>query len=116
MREVRIDKTKLREMIQKNRDEHRDIYEKAMDGYTKAVVSFFESELKKAKKGKHFNSYFPDSVPEDHTDDYDTVLEMLDLSEDDSIKLSNGEFRQYVKDEWGWKQTFTATNSQYLAS
>lgn len=115
MREVRISSSKLRKIIQKNRSQHRGIYEQAMDGYTKAAVGFFEKELKKAKDGKRFQTYFSEPMPEDHTEDYDTVIEMIDLSEDDSVKLSNAEFRQYVKDEWGWKQQFTATSSNYLA-
>jgi hypothetical protein len=84
----RIKKDELVQKVQFNRNEHRAIYERAMDGYRKAAGDFF----------------------------YDVVLEGWRMTEDDEIELSVQEFRQYVKDEWGWKKEFLATSQNYLAS
>lgn len=56
-------------------------------------------------------------VPEDHTDEYDQLLEMLAMSVDDEVELTAQEFAQYVRDDWSWKHQFTRTmrrNSTYL--
>lgn len=113
MQTVKVSKSELRERIQTNRDAHRAVYDKAMDGYRKAVVAFFETQLKRAQDGKQFVTYFREACPSDHTADYDNVLDMLDMSVDGEISLSQQEFRQYVRDDWGWKQEFTATASNY---
>lgn len=116
MREVTINKNELRERVQQNRNKHRALYEEAREGYYKQVEKFFKEQLKRVRAGEDFVSYFNDPVPEDHTDDYDNVLDMLDMALGANITLSNQEFRQYVRDDWGWKTTFTATTSTYLNS
>lgn len=114
MREVRIDKGQLAKVLHDNRAAHRGVYEKAFDGYTKAAIRFFEKQLALAREGERFQPFFQEPMPEDHTADYDTVIEMLNMSEDDVITLTQGEFRQYVKDEWGWKREFLATSANYV--
>lgn len=114
MREVTVNREDLRKRVQENRDHHREVYEKAMLGYTKAAIKFFEEQLARALSGKTFQRMFPEPMPSDHTDDYDNVLDMLDMSVEDNITLGELEFRQYVRDEWGWKREFTATSSNYI--
>lgn len=108
MREIRVDREKLRARVQENRDAHRGIYEKAMDDYTAEAVAFFEKQLTRAKEGKRFQTHFPERMPDDHTDDYDAVLDMIDMAEDDEFVLSADLFRKYVRDEWGWKHDFAS--------
>ena len=114
MNDVQMDKTALVERIQKNRDEHRGIFEKAIDGYRDAAAEFFAEQLDKAKAGKPFVTYFQEPVPEDHTSDYDAVLDMLEMDKRSTITLSSSHFRQYVRDEWGWKSEFLATSQNYI--
>lgn len=116
MQEVRVGKEKLREIMQHNRDEHRGIYERAIEGYKQAAVRFFEHQLDRARDGKTFQRAFGEPMPEDHTEDYDTILAMLDLSEDDDVVLTEHAFRQYVQDEWGWKQQFNTVSSNYISN
>ena len=115
MKPFRIKKSELLMQVEKNRAEHRAIYEKAIDGYGKAAADFFEEQLGRAKQNKPFVTYFNEPVPMDHTDDYDVVIDGWKMTEDDEIELSVQEFRQYVRDEWGWKQEFTATSANYIS-
>jgi hypothetical protein len=55
-------------------------------------------------------------MPEDHTDDYERAIKMLDLDVREDIELTEQEFAQYVLDDWGWKDQWTTTNSAYLAA
>lgn len=114
MQSVSMEKTRLRERVQENRDKHRQVYEKAMKGYTRAAIGFFEEQLARAVEGKQFQSAFLEPMPTDHTDDYDAALDMLDMSVDDVITLGEREFKQYVRDEWGWKREFVATSMGYI--
>jgi hypothetical protein len=115
MKPFRIKKSELIERVTKNRDEHRSIYEKAIEGYKTAAAVHFAEQLDKAKAGQPFITFFNEPVPQDHTDDYEAVLDAWEMTQDDEIELSVQEFRQYVRDEWGWKQEFTATSANYIA-
>lgn len=42
-------------------------------------------------------------APEDHTDEYDKAIGMLEMSVDDTVLITHDEYRQYVLDEWFWK-------------
>lgn len=116
MQPFRIDKAELVEKVQANRDAHRGVYEQAMTGYRDAAAKFFNEQLERARKDKPFINYFAEPVPEDHTEDYDVVLDGWEMTNDDVIELSVNEFRQYVRDEWGWKKQFSETTANYLGN
>lgn len=113
MREVKIKKNALVERIQANRDAHRGVYDKAIEGYYEAVAGWLYVQRENLSDGKPFETYFNEPRPEDHTADYDNVLDMLSMSVDTEIVLSAQDFRQYMRDEWGWKREFLATASNY---
>lgn len=114
MKDVRINKERLRDRVQENRDNHRAVYEQAIEGYRKTVIDWFNKQVDRAKADYEYETYFSMPKPEDHTDDYDRVLDMLRMSEDNTITLTQSEFAQYVRDDWGWKREFTATSSNYI--
>ena len=111
---VRVQKSDLEKIIKKNRSEHREIFEEAIENWHKQVQERLAILVSQAKKG-------PDAVelhiglprPDDHTNDYDRVLKMLELSQDDEFELSQHEFSQFVMDDFGWQGTFLATSSNY---
>jgi hypothetical protein len=107
-------KDQLAERITTNRDAHREVYEQAMSGYRRAARDFFEEQLTRAERGRPFVTYFNEPIPEDHTADYDALLDQLELTPEDQVTLSTNEFRQYVRDEWGWKKEFMTTAENYL--
>lgn len=110
---VRMDKERLLERIKKNRDEHRKIYEEAMEGWKRAVITALEQATKDALEGKAYHISFHLPQPEDHTDEYDTVIELLEASLDDEFELTYGQFSNYVLDKWGWQHHFLDNASGY---
>lgn len=114
MREVRIQKEAVKERVQTNRNQHRETFEKALEGYRTTVVDWFNEQVDKAKDGKDFEVMFTLPKPEDHTEDYDRVLDMVGLSEDETITLTASEFAQYMRDDWGWKKVFNQVSSSYI--
>jgi hypothetical protein len=116
MKEVKIKKEKLREIVQKNRDGHRALWEEAYDGYQRAVISALEENLAlfKAKKAKRVS--INEAPPEEHIDDYDEMLRKLELSEDEVVVLDSEDFSRYVMDDWSWKRNWSVSNAKYLSS
>ena len=113
MRDVTISVDKLLDALRENRQKHRAIFEEALDGYRKAVIETLEEQLSRAKKGKKVNAYITFQQPEDHTRDYDRVIQMLEWTDDHEITLSERDFAQYVQDDWGWQEQFLTSNALY---
>jgi hypothetical protein len=110
---VRVSKATLLEKLKANRDKHRSVFEEAIEGYHKAVVEALEKALADAKAGKKYTPTVFLPEPEDHTDDYDRIIAMLEMSLDDELELPQREFSQYALDDWGWKHDFINTASAY---
>lgn len=112
-RSVRVPKDKLMETIKSNRNEHRRIFEEAIEGWKERVTKDLETAAEEAKAGRSFRIRFNLPKPEDHTKDYDAVIDLLEFSLDDEFELSFNEFNQYVRDEWGWQTDFLNTSMSY---
>lgn len=110
---VRVTKEKILDRIRKNRDDHRQIFEEALAGWQQQVIHDLEAAVEDAKAGKGVRYRFNLPKPEDHTDDYDSVIELLEMSEDEEFELSAHEFQSYVLDKWGWQAAFLRTSSSY---
>ena len=90
--------------LAQNRESHGAAYEKAKAGYIKVTTKQIEAYLTRLANGELLERAFIPTPPEDHTDDYyDDAIDMMTWSTDDKIELTQGQFRQYVKDDWGWK-------------
>lgn len=113
---VRVNKDEVIKKMKENRDKHHSIFLEALEGYHKEFVKRLESTLEDAKKKKKFTHFWSINQPEDHTDEYDGIIEMLEMSLDGEVVLTQAEFRMYMMDDWGWKNNFLQTNSVYSAS
>jgi hypothetical protein len=113
---VTVEKAALLKILRENRDRHGSIYEKAWAGYRKAAIAELESMLDRIREGQHIAVALANIPPEDHTSDYEDVIDMLEMDTGDRVVLSQAQFRCYVKDNWGWKQTWTTSNTAYIES
>ena len=68
--------------------------------------------VSKRKKDGRFN-HLRLRYPEDHTDDYVGVIRRLELAVGENIQLNSGEFDQYIRNKWAWRESFLSTNSFY---
>lgn len=115
MDEVFISKDKLLKKIKKNREHHRETFEKALMGWHSRVIEELEKEISDAKKGREFRTYFNFPQPTDHTPEYDAVIDQIEWSETDKIALDFHQFNQFVRDDWGWKQDFLSNTAMYVS-
>lgn len=113
MRTVRIDRDEFVAKVQENRDSHRSVFERAVEGYRERWVEELERRLNDVRRGRAIDQYFRLPEPEDHTDDYDRILTMARMSVDEVVELSEDEFAMFVMDQWSWKHDFARTASMY---
>lgn len=110
---VRVNKDELLSRIKANREVHRATFEEALEGWRKRVVHELDRAVADAKANRQYRTTFDLPQPRDYTGHYDEVIGMLEMHVDDTVDLDQREFRQYINDDWGWKQDFLITNSRY---
>ena len=113
MQTVKAKRDDLLVRLRKNRGEHRELFNKAQEGFRKQVIEHLDKMLADAKEGRKIRLAVALPEPIDQTKDYDRVITMLEMSVDDVVELTQGEFAQYVMDDWQWKQNVFATNTRY---
>lgn len=114
MKTITVKVTELQEVIKKNRDDHRAIFEKAQKAFRSEMVSVLDKRLNDAKNGRHVDQHIGLLEPEDHTRDYDRVLRMLEMHTSDEIEIEESEFARYVMDDWSWKRQWLVNTASYV--
>lgn len=113
MRNVEVDKEEFLARVGENRDQHRAVFEEALDGFHDQLMAELERRIHEVRRGRVIDQYIGLPVPEDHTDDYDRIITMAEMSIENTITLSEDEFAMYVMDQWRWKQSFTDSTLVY---
>lgn len=116
MMRTRMKTEKLVKQLKKNRTKHRKVVDEAWEGYREEAVSLLKTNMKKFKGGSRETLYVALATPQDHTQDYDTMISMLESTEDDIIDLTQTEYENFVLDRWSWTHGWASTNSLYAAS
>lgn len=116
MESVKVNRQTLRERVQANRDKHQSLYKEAFEGFRHACIAALESNLAAFQKGSARRIYISETPPEDHTADYDVVLQMLEMSTEETVSLSDDACRKYVLDKWDWKRNWAMSNAKYLSN
>ena len=111
--ETLVKKEDLKKALVANREGHRDIFEKAIEGYRKAALDQLNEAINRIKLGSLEQVYIQMPVPEDHTRDYDRIISMLEMEVREDVTLSEKHYAQYVLDDWDWKEHWMASNSAY---
>jgi hypothetical protein len=112
-----IEKAKVLERLRANRDRHRQVFEDAMVGYRAEAEAALRAKLEEVSNGR-----LPKQIrvslyrPEDHTRDYDRVIEMIELDTGGTWTMSEQEFAQYMRDDWAWKRAWLLSNDKFSAS
>lgn len=113
MNAIKVKKSELLKTLHANRENHRNIFLEAQAGYRAFVIKELDVMLTDAKEGRRIRRSINVIEPQDQTKDYDRAIKMLDMSEDETVMLSEEDFANYVQDDWNWKRGFLAANSAY---
>lgn len=112
---IKADKAHLIETLKTNRDEHREIFLKAQEVYRQQMIAEMERALQEARDGGVIRRGYTLPVPEDHTADFNTVIQMMEWHKGKTVKLTTHEFRTYIENEWGWAPSFAASTASYVS-
>ena len=110
-----VNRLDLLQKLKDNRDQHEETYNLAVQGYMEAVTQELKDKLESLEEGDDIGRYIQNVKPEEHLDDYDEVIGMMEMNIDSEITLDQALFRQYVMDQWQWKQQFTMSTSAYTS-
>ena len=118
MNTITVDKDELRLALIKNREDHKAIYDKAVIAYKEKFVKeaqrFAEDAVRRAQGGRiDFALFRGLPVPEEHTEDFDRAIQMLEWEINDTVELEETDFRQYVQNNWRWAASFASNTSSY---
>lgn len=113
---ITVDKAKLLEIIKGNRDRHRQVFEDALDGYRKYAQEVLEEHMTDLMRGKTPEIRISIARPQDHTADYDRVIQMIEMDKGSEFTLDENDFSQYVRDDWNWKRQWLASSNTYAAA
>jgi hypothetical protein len=113
--EVLVDKTELLGVLRDNRAKHRDAFLKAQQGFRDRAITELDRSLADARAGNDVRLAVHLPRPEDHTEDYDREIRMLEMHQEATVRIRAALFDQIVMDRWGWSASFNATNSAYVS-
>lgn len=115
LEDIKVDKAKLIKTLKRNRKAHRKIFLQGQEVYRQKMIEELDRALDEAKNGGTIRRSFSLPVPEDHTEDFDTVIQMMEWSEGKKVYLSTREFQTYVENKWGWQASWEANTVAYSA-
>lgn len=110
---ITVVKDDLLATLMMNREAHREQFETAMTGYRDKVEIELATRLTLVQSGKPFELYIDLEAPEDHTEDYDRVIAMLRWDKDETVMVTEKQFRNYVQNKWSWTSKVSLSNAFY---
>ena len=100
MNEVKVSKDELLKTLKANKESHVQIYNDALEGVRVEYKKLLQKEMDKLDAGKEVKSSVSVSMPRNHEEEYEEVIQMLEMSVETEITLSRHEFKNYVQDQW----------------
>lgn len=116
MFQTQVNRRELVEVLRSNRDKHRGIYKEALVAYKAAVIAETTRQLDEFSAGKIVRIAINLPVPEDHTEDYDAVIGLMELSAEETVTLNTDDYACYYLDQWQWRRAWLANTSSYTGS
>jgi len=113
MKTVRVEKSKLLNVILVNKAKHVAEYISARKIFIDDAIEKLQSMLDAARGHGKIIQSLGLIEPQCYVSEYDTVIKMLEMGVDEYIELTQQEFQQYVEDKWQWRNQFLASTSVY---
>lgn len=103
--------------IEINQKTHEKTYLKALDGWRKEVTKVADETKDLAIKGdlQRLPGGWRDvlDVPKNYSEEYANAIQMLKASTSMDIELDQEQFNCLWLDDWGWKDSWVASTSNY---
>jgi len=109
---IKVTTKDLIDKVRKNREQHALDFTKAEKGFIMDCEVKLKAAMKEVKRGD-----VPDTIrfeqPTCHTDDYDAILDMLEMSVDEELEITYEQFQRYARDKWDWSANFNELATFY---
>lgn len=92
---------------------HKTIVVEAWEGYKVEAEKQLRRALDAVEAGERAIVQVLVTAPEDHTDEIERAIQMLEMTTNDHVELGEHEFTCYVQGRWGWAERFLLSNSRY---
>jgi hypothetical protein len=120
-RKVTVRREELLEKLQASLEKHRVDFVNAEELYKKAVIEWLKEALAKAEAGQIVDRdlQYTFSRPFSHVGDFESVIQMIEMSTEGVIELDEDTFKQWVMGKWGWSSQFESASAglvSYLGS
>ena len=112
-RMVQISKSKLIDKIKENKENHIASYEKAVIAYKKKALKQL-AELTTEVEDGSLEIRLDLTTPVNNAEHYDSIIEIFEWEERDSVELSQQEFNEYVQDKTESARFAAMSNTMYL--
>lgn len=112
--DVTVEKAWLIGILKANRETHHAAFLQACDVFQKEAERRLRKLLEEVRAGRlpdYLGVRLP--IPEEHIEDYDRAVGMLENSINDTVTLSEHAYAQLVEDNWGWASSFTSSTLVY---
>jgi len=116
-RSITVDRKDLIRKLEQNLEQHRKDYAEAVIGYRVKLITDLEHKLAQIKSMTDEGALTARPVefkpPVSYEAHYLDAIEFLSWAKGDTIVIDSTLFKQYVQNEWAWKQQFDVSNSVY---
>ncbi len=102
--------------LRKNRAEHAKIVEEAVRGYREKFRAELVGKLHDLDSDRLPDTHSKLSKPQSYLTEYDSAIQMLEMTTDETLELDQSAFQCYVQNKWSWMSGFLSTNSLYSGS
>lgn len=111
-----VAKDTLLEIVRENKKRHEKLHRDALAGWREEMKQMLEKALSTVAADPPHGVYINEEPPMDHTQDYDRVIEMLELTEEDVIDLNGNDFAALVRDDWSWTVVWVQSNRKFSSA
>lgn len=117
MEKVTVKKKKVLEALKTNFERHKKEYDEAYEGYKKQAKVLLEERLSdlvaSSSETEQVDLGFELQPPEDHRDDYERAIGMLEMSKEDDTKITATQYAAFIQDKWSWQKNWKFSNRSY---
>jgi hypothetical protein len=103
--------------LKENYERHKTDYAEAYDGYKRQAKILLEERLAEvaasSSETEQENLRFDLTPPEDHRDDYERAIGMLEMTTDEETRITATQYAAFIQDKWSWQREWSHSNKAY---
>tara|TARA_Y100000034_G_C6909175_1_gene423051 strand:+ start:199 stop:585 length:387 start_codon:yes stop_codon:yes gene_type:complete len=120
MEKVTVPVEDVLKALKENYERHQQEYDAAYKGYQKQAEILLNERLEEisasSSESDQVNLVFDLCPPEDHRDDYERAIGMLEMTTEEETRITATQYAAFIQDKWSWQQNWKHSNRAYTRS